>query len=90
MLSTVYPAIFRRTLVLIKSRHTFLKLCALRFMRKVIALKDEFYNRYIIRVGVAGSTHISHRSIIRMSLYIRICHSRTNQPGDNVNNWECL
>jgi protein phosphatase-4 regulatory subunit 3 len=36
---------------LIKSRHTFLKLCALRFMRKIIALKDEFYNRYIIRVS---------------------------------------
>jgi protein phosphatase-4 regulatory subunit 3 len=35
---------------LIKSRHTFLKLCALRFMRKIVALKDEFYNRYIIRV----------------------------------------
>merc|ERR1712088_1030509 len=39
----------RRILVLIKSRHTFLKLCALRFMRKIIALKDEFYNRYIIK-----------------------------------------
>lgn len=36
-------------MVLIKSRHTFLKLCALRFMRKIIALKDEFYNRYIIK-----------------------------------------
>lgn len=41
--------LLRRILVLIKSRHTFLKLCALRFMRKIIALKDEFYNRYIIK-----------------------------------------
>ena len=35
---------------MIKSRHTFLKLCAVRFMRKIINLKDEFYNRYIIKV----------------------------------------
>lgn len=32
-----------------KSTHKFLVLCALRFMRKLIALKDEFYNRYIIK-----------------------------------------
>lgn len=32
-----------------KSTHTFLVLCALRFMRKIIALKDEFYNRYITK-----------------------------------------
>ena len=42
--------LLRRILVLIKSRHTFLKLCAVRFMRKIINLKDEFYNRYIIKV----------------------------------------
>lgn len=41
--------LLRRILVLMKSRHTFLVLCALRFMRKIIALKDEFYNRYIIK-----------------------------------------
>ena len=35
---------------MIKPRHTFLKLCAVRFMRKIINLKDEFYNRYIIKV----------------------------------------
>jgi protein phosphatase-4 regulatory subunit 3 len=45
----LHKDLLRRILVLIKSRHTFLKLCALRFMRKIIALKDEFYNRYIIR-----------------------------------------
>jgi protein phosphatase-4 regulatory subunit 3 len=37
-----------RVLVLLKSRHAFLALCALRLMRRVIGLKDEFYNRYII------------------------------------------
>ncbi|XP_046402598.1 serine/threonine-protein phosphatase 4 regulatory subunit 3 isoform X1 [Ischnura elegans] len=41
--------LLRRVLVLMKSKHTHLVLCALRFMRKIIALKDEFYNRYIIR-----------------------------------------
>jgi len=45
----LHKDLLRRILVLIKSRHTFLKLCSLRFMRKIIALKDEFYNRYIIR-----------------------------------------
>lgn len=45
----LHKDLLRRILVLIKSRHTFLKLCALRFMRKIINLKDEFYNRYIIR-----------------------------------------
>jgi len=45
----LHKDLLRRILVLIKSRHTFLKLCALRFMRKIIALKDEFYNRYIIK-----------------------------------------
>ncbi|GBM92115.1 Serine/threonine-protein phosphatase 4 regulatory subunit 3 [Araneus ventricosus] len=37
-----------KILVLMKSKHTFLALCALRFMRKIIGMKDEFYNRYII------------------------------------------
>ena len=41
--------LLRRILALVKSRHTFLKLCAVRFMRKIINLKDEFYNRYIIK-----------------------------------------
>lgn len=41
--------LLRRILVLMKSNHTFLVLCALRFMRKIIALKDEFYNRYIVK-----------------------------------------
>ena len=32
-----------------RSTHTFLVLGALRFMRKITALKDEYYNRYIIK-----------------------------------------
>lgn len=41
--------LLRKILVLMKSTHKFLVLCALRFMRKLIALKDEFYNRYIMK-----------------------------------------
>lgn len=41
--------LLRKVLVLMKSCHTFLVLSSLRFMRKIIAMKDEFYNRYIIK-----------------------------------------
>lgn len=41
-----------RVLVLLGSRHSFLVLCALRFMRKIVGLKEEFYNRYIIRYNL--------------------------------------
>lgn len=37
--------LLKRILVLMKSTHTFLVLGALRLLRKIIALKDEFYNR---------------------------------------------
>ncbi|NXH02758.1 P4R3B phosphatase, partial [Loxia leucoptera] len=39
--------LLRRTLVLMKSKHKFLALCALRFMRRIIGLKDELYYHYI-------------------------------------------
>ncbi|XP_037944357.1 serine/threonine-protein phosphatase 4 regulatory subunit 3 [Teleopsis dalmanni] len=41
--------LLKRILVLMKSRHTFLVLGALRLLRKIIALKDEFYNRHIVK-----------------------------------------
>ncbi|NXK64981.1 P4R3B phosphatase, partial [Sylvietta virens] len=41
--------LLRRTLALMKSKHKFLALCALRFMRRMIGLKDKLYNRYIAR-----------------------------------------
>ncbi|XP_055613714.1 serine/threonine-protein phosphatase 4 regulatory subunit 3 [Uranotaenia lowii] len=44
--------LLRRILVLMKSTHTFLVLGALRFLRKIIALKDEFYNRHIIKTNL--------------------------------------
>ncbi|XP_066036710.1 serine/threonine-protein phosphatase 4 regulatory subunit 3B-like, partial [Chamaea fasciata] len=39
--------LLRLALVLMKSKHKFLALSALRFMRKIIGLKDDLYNRYI-------------------------------------------
>ncbi|NWI58597.1 P4R3B phosphatase, partial [Calyptomena viridis] len=39
--------LLERVLVLLKSKHKFLALCALRFMRKIIGLKDDLYNHYI-------------------------------------------
>lgn len=41
--------LLRRILVLMKSSHTFLVLGALRFLRKIIALKDDFYYRHIVK-----------------------------------------
>lgn len=46
--------LLKRALVLMKSAHKFLVLGALRFMRKIIALKDEFYNRYIMKGCLFG------------------------------------
>jgi len=41
--------LLRRVLVLMQSHHKFLALAALRFCRKIIGVKDEFYNRYITK-----------------------------------------
>ncbi|XP_059620925.1 serine/threonine-protein phosphatase 4 regulatory subunit 3 isoform X1 [Phlebotomus argentipes] len=44
--------LLERILVLMKSTHTFLVLGALRFVRKAIAMKDEFYNRQIVKFNL--------------------------------------
>lgn len=41
--------LLRKALVLMKSCHTFLVLCSLRFMRRIVSMKDDFYNRYIVK-----------------------------------------
>jgi len=46
--------LLRRILVLMNSKHTFLVLAALRLLRKVIALKDDLYNRYIVKGNLFG------------------------------------
>ena len=40
--------LLRKVLVLMNSVHTFLVLGALRFLRKIVSLKDEFYNRRVV------------------------------------------
>jgi protein phosphatase-4 regulatory subunit 3 len=79
----LHKDLLRRILVLIKSRHTFLKLCAVRFMRKIIALKDEFYNRYIIKgnlfspvidalISNKGRYNLLDSAILEMFEFIKI------------------
>ncbi|CAF3621141.1 unnamed protein product [Rotaria socialis] len=41
--------LLRRVLVLLQSKHQFLQLSALRFLRKIVGLKDEQYNLAIVR-----------------------------------------
>ena len=75
--------ILRRVLVLMKSSHKFLALCALRFMRKLIALKDEFYHRYMIKGNLFGpviESYLNNKgrynlldsAILEMFEYIRV------------------
>lgn len=41
--------LLRRVLVLLKSKHAFLALSALRMMRRIVHKKDEYYYRYMIK-----------------------------------------
>eukprot|EP00116_Pleurobrachia_bachei_P005384 sb/3465646/ len=41
--------ILQKVLLLMNPRYSFLALNALKFFRKIIGLKDEFYNRYIVK-----------------------------------------
>ncbi|XP_043930649.1 serine/threonine-protein phosphatase 4 regulatory subunit 3A [Protopterus annectens] len=75
--------ILRRVLVLMSSKHAFLALCALRFMRKIIGLKDEFYNRYIMKsclfepvikafLGNGSRYNLMNSAILEMFEFIRV------------------
>uniref|UniRef100_A0A1I7XKX4 SMK-1 domain-containing protein n=1 Tax=Heterorhabditis bacteriophora TaxID=37862 RepID=A0A1I7XKX4_HETBA len=44
--------LLNKVLILLSSQHHFLALCALKMLRTVLAVKDDFYNRYIIREKV--------------------------------------
>ncbi|XP_017357097.1 protein PPP4R3C [Cebus imitator] len=46
--------LLRKALILMKSKHTHLILCALRFMRRMIGVKDEVYICYIIEGNLFG------------------------------------
>eukprot|EP00073_Rattus_norvegicus_P055310 XP_017457796.1 PREDICTED: putative SMEK homolog 3 [Rattus norvegicus] len=71
-----------RILILMSSKHTFLILCAVRFMRKMIGLKDKMYNLYIVEKNlfepvVNAFMHNGHRynmlnsAIIELFEFIR-------------------
>ncbi|MCL4133164.1 UNVERIFIED_CONTAM: hypothetical protein GTU68_012344, partial [Idotea baltica] len=75
--------LLNRILVLMKSKHTFLVLSALRFMRKIIGLKDDFYNRHIVNSNLFapvvdafvrnnGRYNLLDSAIIEMFEYIRV------------------
>ncbi|XP_045609570.1 serine/threonine-protein phosphatase 4 regulatory subunit 3A isoform X5 [Procambarus clarkii] len=75
--------LLKRILVLMKSKHTFLVLSALRFMRKIIGLRDDFYNRHIINSNLFapvvdafvrnnGRYNLLDSAIIEMFEYIKV------------------
>ncbi|XP_050705964.1 serine/threonine-protein phosphatase 4 regulatory subunit 3-like isoform X2 [Eriocheir sinensis] len=75
--------LLKRILVLMKSKHTFLVLSALRFMRKIIGLRDDFYNRHIVNSNLfapvvdafvrnEGRYNLLDSAIIEMFEYIKV------------------
>lgn len=69
--------LLRRILVLMKSTHTFLVLGALRFLRKIIALKDDFYNR---RVSTNSTDWLKFLTLTSHSLYRHIVKGNLFAP----------
>uniref|UniRef100_A0A8C6NTP5 Serine/threonine-protein phosphatase 4 regulatory subunit 3 n=1 Tax=Nothobranchius furzeri TaxID=105023 RepID=A0A8C6NTP5_NOTFU len=93
--------ILRRVLVLTASQHAFLALCALRFMRRIIGLKDEFYNRYIMRNFLFepvikafrnnGSRYnLMNSAIIEMFEYVRVEDVKSLTAHIVENYWKSL
>ncbi|KAJ8274786.1 hypothetical protein COCON_G00094110 [Conger conger] len=93
--------ILRRVLVLMDSQHAFLTLCALRFMRKIIGLKDEFYNRYIMRnflfepvvkafLNNGSRYNLMNSAIIEMFEYIRVEDVKSLTSHIIENYWKAL
>ncbi|KAG7153453.1 Serine/threonine-protein phosphatase 4 regulatory subunit 3-like [Homarus americanus] len=75
--------LLKRILVLMKTKHTFLVLSALRFMRKIIGLRDDFYNRHIVNSNLFapvvdafvrnnGRYNLLDSAIIEMFEYIKV------------------
>ncbi|KAK3869768.1 hypothetical protein Pcinc_024948 [Petrolisthes cinctipes] len=75
--------LLNRILVLMKSKHTFLVLSALRFMRKIVGLRDDFYNRHIVNSNLFapvvdafvrnnGRYNLLDSAIIEMFEYIKV------------------
>ncbi|XP_077443578.1 serine/threonine-protein phosphatase 4 regulatory subunit 3 isoform X5 [Stigmatopora argus] len=93
--------ILRRVLVLTASQHAFLALCALRFMRRLIGLKDEFYNRYIMRnflfepvvkafLKNGSRYNLMNSAIIEMFEYVRVEDVKSLTAHIVENYWKSL
>ncbi|KAM6954579.1 serine/threonine-protein phosphatase 4 regulatory subunit 3 [Aplochiton taeniatus] len=93
--------ILRRVLVLTASQHAFLALCALRFMRRIIGLKDEFYNRYIMRnflfepvvkafLSNGSRYNLMNSAIIEMFEYVRVEDVKSLTAHIVENYWKAL
>ncbi|KAL4630409.1 serine/threonine-protein phosphatase 4 regulatory subunit 3A-like isoform X1 [Arapaima gigas] len=93
--------ILRRVLVLMASHHAFLALCALRFMRKIIGLKDEFYNRYIMRnflfepvvkafLNNGSRYNLMNSAVIEMFEFIRVEDVKSLTAHIIENYWKAL
>ncbi|KAH9362391.1 hypothetical protein HPB48_018043 [Haemaphysalis longicornis] len=52
---TLHKELLRRSIVLMRSKFTFFVRRAVWFMRRIVGLKDEFYNRCIINGNLPGS-----------------------------------
>jgi len=48
----MHKDLLKRILVLLRSKHQFLALSALRFLRKTLSLKEETYNKYIVKANL--------------------------------------
>lgn len=93
--------ILRRVLVLMASKHAFLALCALRFKRKIIGLKDEFYNRYIMKsflfepvvkafLNNGSRYNLMNSAIIEMFEFIRVEDIKSLTAHVIENYWKAL
>ncbi|MEE6494344.1 hypothetical protein FKM82_017104 [Ascaphus truei] len=83
------------------SAHSFLALCALRFMRKIVGLKDEFYNRYIIKsflfepvvkafLNNGSRYNLMNSAIIEICEYVRVEDIKSLTAHVIENYWKAL
>ncbi|KAJ8775596.1 hypothetical protein J1605_001316 [Eschrichtius robustus] len=90
-----------RVLVLMASKHAFLALCALRFKRKIIGLKDEFYNCYIMKsflfepvvkafLNNGSRYNLMNSAIIEMFEFIRVEDIKSLTAHVIENYWKAL
>ncbi|NXQ34721.1 PP4R3 phosphatase, partial [Alaudala cheleensis] len=91
----LHQDLLRRVLLLINSKHTFLALGALHFLRKIIALKDELYTCYIIQGNLLaplvqallenGAFNLLHWAVLELFEFLRLedCKSLVTHVIEN-------